>query len=262
MSDLQISFTGAAASVAGFDHVRSGINCQDASYLDTFEVNGVKFIHGGVMDGCGSGDLSELGSISAKIYIRQAVKRYCQSRVPIHEIPGRLFKAQTEHLIPSIANLLGIDDPETIFHVIMESLLYTHLFFLASDKYVLIASYGDGVEYLNGEITKRDASNVSDYFGYTYAQKLTGADVSFSHEYDTRLLTVEDVYELGVGTDAWIKRKGPILLPEVMKIDISGGGSARLGFKLNQLAGSPIPNRQFVRGSFDDDTSLAMLKRI
>ena len=215
---MKDKFDIAFASVIGSEHVRVGMNNQDALAVAT----GPDFLMGVVADGCGSCPRSEVGSV---LLTRWAVKhipyilngmkkedaqkglRIARSMI-VNSIREFAVTSQVEYGLVSGSDV-GMEDVAPMYSMdglIATCLLSTLVGFYICNEYAILFSVGDGYQALNGSFIKLDTAdeemNAPAYLAY---EAMTRIPSSVSREslafVATDPIPLVDVGTIMVATD-------------------------------------------------------------
>lgn len=194
----------ASGSIVGRDHlyvgtsrrkVLAGKSNQDSHFVFFTE----DYLISLVLDGCGSGLHSEVGSNEAVVLLMQAFRKYLMFHTP----GVAMFERVRQDVLAEIrvrANSMGL----SLSRVINDYYLFTIVGVYIDRSHTVIFSLGDGVFYLNGEMTELGPfpGNAPPYMAYD----ITGSPLTLKHpellefQIQTEIPTM-DLQTLLIGTD-------------------------------------------------------------
>lgn len=270
-------FFGACAEHAGARHIRSRINGQDRAAFGKITFNGASYRFGLSIDGNGSGRDSEFGAIKARDHLSFEITRMIGDGCPLTEMPQRLFDSLEDEL----RRILPVWPKKQVVRYILDKLLFTVFGFVQGPDTTVIFYLGDGIVLVNNEeVVGRSGHSEQqgspDYIAYALFDRIDsrffenhtdikagrGEVYSPPAAFHTLVYDTEDIYNLSVGSDAWLDdtEYDARLLWKIWD-GLDPSYPEDLQEKINVWAGIPFRNP---KGTiyFQDDVSVACIHRV
>lgn len=188
--------------VPGREHIRKGINCQDAFSVGEFRIDDKEFNVGIVCDGCSEGAHSEVGSNLLATFIRNEVLMLIASGVPVVEIPTILY----HRCVGYLRSVMTITAPGTITQMVeyvKSHLQCTAIGFVMDSENLVLFHAGDGVMIVEDEVTIIDQHNRPMYLAYHLVPRLAikSKGIILPDNFTTKVIPVTSFSRLAVCSD-------------------------------------------------------------
>jgi hypothetical protein len=194
-----MNFDIASGTVIGRYHLHKNMNNQDALVVLKSEDKIVAV----VCDGCGSGEKSEVGANLGASIIAKELFELEDAPFTMDDLDRRLgdVRVRVVKMLSDICNNMS----EGLYLGINEYFLFTCVIVVMNSSYTYIASIGDGIIALNGDVKNLGPfeGNAPPYIGYGAIKKYLTDEVG--PEYYTfqihEVVNTESVQSILIGTD-------------------------------------------------------------
>jgi len=263
-------FTAYSACIQGRDHALQGKNCQDFSGVRSWEIGDRKCTFGVVLDGCGSGKHSEVGSSLLGTLLLNIIPEVINSRLifmGVHNgVPEQEWVSQAvENACLNLINLTlaqclpVIRSEHERSWFVNEFFLTTIIYSLTVDAHVFVGSAGDG--YLgvrqshNDKVVVHelgDKDNTPSYLAYRTVDPLSLKGMG-DKQFNLVNFYSLDPYLLFISTDGMER-----LVKEDRTQELFNLGPKKLQRWMNSghALFKPKPDPEW---GFDDDTAVVCL---
>ena len=196
--------------VIGYDHLKLGLNCQDAIASQQFELGNRQYTIVVVSDGSSAAEddphmvHNEIGAQLTTDFLLRQTKQYLVSAVHAPLIPYFLFDDLLDYYRLLITNQ-KIQSPQETASFVKYNLLCTVLVLIITPEHGLIVRYGDGLVVIDEEILTFDYNDHPPYLGYfLIPQQLKVNASSLQPYFDIVEFDPNIVHKLAVGSDAFV----------------------------------------------------------
>ncbi len=245
-----------SGSVPGFGHKHKQINNQDSLLVSEAVINGKTFSFGAVFDGCTGGkdakhSRTEVGAALLAEFFSSEIPLILASHTPLTELPAILYQRSIGYF-GSIARTTVMGSPETMWQFVQRYLLCTVLGYVTDGIELVVFSAGDGVIFVNDDVSSIDQNDKPIYFAYHLLDKRIIGHVPLPSSFETVTFPLNTIERFALSTDGIKKRAllDPAFIAGIWEYEL--GARAGLQWHLNKGANDSL---------FEDDCTVIGLHR-
>ena len=204
------SFDLKAGKVIGYEHLRLGLNCQDALAFEQFVLADGQYTIAVISDGSTVGEdnphsvHTEVGATLTCDFLLQKTEEYLTHRLHPPVLPYFLYDDLLEYYHSLVLHKTKSNISNLVDYV-KHHLLCTVLILVVTPKYGLVMRYGDGLIVIDDQILSFDYNDKPPYLAYHLIPKHLKIDASELPEgFDVIEFDPKEVSRVAIGSDAFV----------------------------------------------------------